>query len=106
LMAEQRTSPRKVLRVKAMLVMDGAAPVAARTFDIGANGLGLTLSEPLVVGKQGQITFEMYFEAKSSVITSRAAVTYCIFSGGDFKAGFQFINLELSAMTVIAKFMR
>jgi hypothetical protein len=31
---------------------------------------------------------------------------YCIFSNGEYKIGFQFLSLELAAMTLLAKFMR
>ena len=97
---------RKVLRVKAMLVMDGAPAVAARTVDITPSGICLSAGQSLKTGLQGQISFEMYFGGASHIITARAVVTHCIFSGNEFKVGFQFLDLGLAALTTISKYMR
>ena len=88
-----------------MWVLAGAAPVAARTIDIGANGIALLLDESATPGQHGQVSFEMFLNGKENVITSRAIVMYCLFSSSGFKVGLQFSNLELSAKTAIAKFM-
>jgi hypothetical protein len=32
-------------------------------------------------------------------------VQYCILSNAGFKVGFQFVNLELSSMTILSKYM-
>jgi hypothetical protein len=103
---EQRKSPRKILRGKAMWVLAGAAPVAARTIDIGANGISLLLADSATPGQKGQVSFEMLLEGKSHIITARATVMYCLFSSSGFKTGFQFSDLELPARTLIAKYMR
>lgn len=86
--------------------MDGAAPVVARTLDIGASGVSLLLNESVPTGRRGNVTFEMYFDGVSHIITAQASVIHCIFSSSGFKAGLQFSNLELPAMTAISRFMR
>ena len=63
-------------------------------------------ANPLKVGQSGQVSFELFIDGKATVIATRSKVTYCIFSNGEFKIGFQFINLDLSAMAVLAKFLR
>ena len=103
---EQRQSPRKVLKVKAVLAMEGMAPVTGRTFDVGGNGVSVTTANPLKVGQSGQVTFELFIDGKATVIATRSKVSHCIFSNGEFKIGFQFVNLDLSAMAVLAKFLR
>jgi hypothetical protein len=103
---EQRQTARKVLKVKALLAMDGQAPVWVRTCDINASGLSLGAPGPLPVGGQGQISFDLYFEGKSTSFNVRSKVQHCFFSSGEFRIGFQFLNLELSAMTALAKFLR
>lgn len=103
---EQRQSPRKILRGKAMWVLAGAAPVAARTIDVGANGIALLLDDSATVGQQGQVSFEMYLDGQANIITAGATVMYCLFSSSGFKVGFHFSSLELSAKTAIAKYMR
>jgi len=104
--AEQRQSPRKILKVKAMLAMEGMAAATGRTADVGANGVSVTTANPLKVGQGGQVSFELFIDGKATVIATRSRVTYCIFSNGEFKIGFQFVNLDLSAMAVLAKFLR
>lgn len=106
MLAEQRQAPRKILRVKAMWVMDGAAPVVARTLDIGSTGVSLLLNESVPTGRRGKVTFEMYFDGTSHIVTAQASVIHCIFSSSGFKAGLQFSNLDMSTMTVISRFMR
>jgi hypothetical protein len=103
---EQRQTPRKILKVKSVLVMDGAAPVQVRTSDIGANGISVTVPHPLHGGETGTVAFDLLVEGKLVPIQARAKVMYCIFSNGEFKVGFQFLNLDLGAMTQLARFLR
>ncbi|MES2129522.1 MAG: PilZ domain-containing protein [Pseudomonadota bacterium] len=104
--SEQRVSQRRPLKVKAMLAMEGAAPMTARTVDIGTSGVCLTVDSPLQVGQVGQVGFELYFDGKATVVNARAKVAYCIFSGGEFKIGLSFVNLGIDAVSTIAKYLR
>ncbi|GAB3381744.1 PilZ domain-containing protein [Massilia agri] len=103
---EQRKTERKVLRTRAKVAMEGEAPVTGRTSDIGANGVSINLPDPLLVGQAGVVAFELLVDGKAVPISARAKALYCIFSGGEFKVGFQFLNLELNAMTAIARYLR
>lgn len=89
-----------------MLVFDGAAPLAARTVDIAANGLSVTLEQMVKPGLKGSITFEMLVEGKVTLITARVAVGYCIFSGDEFKVGLQFGALDPATTAAVGKFLR
>ena len=86
--------------------MEGEAPVSGRTSDLGANGVSINLPDPLLVGQTGQLSFDVLVEGKLVTVNSRAKALYCIFSNGEFKVGFQFLNLELGAMTAIARYLR
>ena len=103
---EQRTSARKVLKVKAKLVIDGGAPMVVRTNDIAASGMSLTVAEPCRTGATGLVSFDLFYEGKVSSINVRSKVAYCILSGNEFKLGVSFLNLDLGAMTTLAKFLR
>jgi hypothetical protein len=105
-MTELRQSGRKIVKVKAVVAMEGQAPVPARTADVGANGVSVAVQNPLPVGMVAQVGFDLLVEGRLTPISARAKVVYCIFSGGEFKAGFQFLNLELSAMTQLSRFLR
>lgn len=103
---EQRKSERKVLRVRARVAMEGEVPVSGRTSDLGANGVSINLPDPLLVGQTGQVSFDLLVDGNIVPISARVKALYCIFSSGEFKVGFQFLNLELAAMTAVARFLR
>jgi c-di-GMP-binding flagellar brake protein YcgR len=103
---EQRQSARRILKVRAVVAMEGQAQVQGRTADVGANGVSVAVPHPLQVGQAGQVTFDLLVEGKLTAIKARARVIYCIFSGGECKAGFQFLNLDLAAMSQLSRFLR
>jgi hypothetical protein len=105
-MEEQRQTVRKPLKVKALLAMESHPPLQARTMDISGNGLSLALPAPVGVGLAGQVKFDLFFDGKNTPVIARVKVAYCIFGGGEFKVGLTFVNLELSAMTVISKYLK
>jgi hypothetical protein len=103
---EQRQSARKVVRTRIALAMDGRAPAMGKTTDVGANGVSVNLPDPLPAGLAGQVGFDLLVDGAFVPIQARAKVMYCIFSGGELKVGFQFLNLELAAVTALARFTR
>jgi hypothetical protein len=80
--------------------------MSGRTADVGANGLSVMLPAPLQPGQAGQVSFDLFVDGKATTIKTRSKALYCVFSNGEFKVGFQFLNLDLSAMTVLARFLR
>ncbi len=106
MLVDSRQGARKILRVRAMIVMDGGAPIAARTFDLGLAGISLTSEHKVQVGATGQIVFEMLVDGKPQIVTTRGKASHCIFSGDEFKIGFVFLPLDNDAAGAITKFMR
>ena len=106
MLVDQRQGVRKILRVRAMMVIDGAAPVPARTFDLSLAGVSVTSGSKLEPGQVGQVVFEMLVDGKPQIITCRAKVSHCIFSGNEFKVGFVFLPLNADATAAITKYMR
>ncbi|MGJ7915433.1 PilZ domain-containing protein [Massilia sp. LXY-6] len=105
-MTDQRQSARKIVKVRAVIAMEGMAPMPGRTSDVGSNGVSITVEHPLQLGQTGHVGFDLLVEGKLTPIAARAKVIYCIFSAGEFKAGFQFLNLDLNAMTQLSRFLR
>ncbi|WP_269799992.1 MULTISPECIES: PilZ domain-containing protein [unclassified Janthinobacterium] len=103
---EQRQGARKILRAKAMLVMDGAGPVAARTLDVGPGGMSAVIAEPVPTGKQGKVLFELFYDGAAHIIEARVSVSHCIFSSAGFKVGLTFLQLDMAVSSAISKFMR
>jgi hypothetical protein len=89
-----------------VLVPEGASPVAGRTFDLSSKGVSATFADPLPVGQAGQLVFDIFVDGKPTTIHARSKAMYCIFSGGEFKVGFEFVSLDLSAMTAVSRFLR
>ncbi|MEW6025112.1 MAG: PilZ domain-containing protein [Pseudomonadota bacterium] len=105
-MTEQRQSPRKVLKTRAMLAFEGSAPVLCRTTDLSAQGVSITVPHPVVAGQTAQLRFDLLVDGNIVPINTRAKASHCILSHGEFKVGFQFLNLDLGAMTALARFLR
>jgi c-di-GMP-binding flagellar brake protein YcgR len=103
---EQRKSKRKLLKVKATLMTEGGETLQARTVDVGADGVCLLLGTSHKPGALGTLRFEIFHDGKATPISARARVQYCILSNGEFKVGFQFINLDLSAMAALSRFLQ
>jgi hypothetical protein len=103
---EQRTSPRKVLKTRAVVTFEGIAPLTVRSADVSGKGICLTSPQPMASGLECELSFDLFLDGKVSTVKTRSIATYCIFSNGEYKIGFQFVNLELAAMTLLAKFLR
>jgi hypothetical protein len=103
---EQRTSLRKPLKARAVVAFDGAAPLVVRTVDVGANGVCVHYPAPIQPGRACELCFDLAFDGKATTIKTRSKATYCILSGDVYKIGFQFVNLDLASMTLLAKFLR
>lgn len=105
-MTEQRQSARKILKVKALVVMDGQAPLQARTTDIGAQGVSVTVGQPMQAGQLGQVGFDLLVDGKMVPVRVRARVTHSILGGDEFKVGFQFLNPDASTTAALARFLK
>lgn len=103
---EQRTSPRRPLKTRAVAVFTGVAPITARTIDVGGNGISLSFDRQIPQGLECELSFDLFLDGQMKPVKTRSKVMHCVFSNGEYKVGFQFLNLELSAMTLLAKFLR
>ena len=103
---EQRQTQRKVLKVKALIALDGGASLTVRTVDISSSGMCVSTAEPVTLGANCQVRFDLLVDGKPSAIQVRSRVSYCILSGNEFKVGLQFVNLDLASMTALARFLR
>jgi len=104
-LSEQRQSNRKILKVKALLALEDGPTLVARTIDVGGEGMCVVVPDAVSKGAMGIIRFEIFHEGKATSISVRSRAQYCILSNGEYKVGFQFVALELSAMASLAKFL-
>ncbi|WP_426191182.1 PilZ domain-containing protein [Massilia sp. DWR3-1-1] len=104
--AEQRNTQRKLLKARAVLTVKGAPPLAVRTIDISVQGASLSFLQPLPVGLAGTLSIDLMIDGKLNTVSMLARATYCIYSGGQYKVGFQFTGIDLPTVTLLAKFVR
>lgn len=104
--SDNRQSTRKVLKTKAQLSIEESRPVEVRTIDISVDGLGLLLPGPVTPGQPGKIVVNMYFDGKAHIVSAVGKITYCVFSGGEFRAGFKFVRLEPAAPGAISAYLK
>lgn len=106
LLVDQRKGIRKVMRGRAMLMLDGTAPVHARTFDVGLGGVSLKVVDSVCAGEGGLVSFEVFVGGKLDIITTRIVVAHCVCGSEGFKVGLQFERLDESATAVIVNYLR
>ena len=94
------------MRTRATLTMDGHAPLTGKTTDIGANGCSICVLDPVLLGQMGQIAFDFMVDGKIVSVDTRVKTMYCIYSSGEFKAGLQFLNLDLPTVTALARYLK
>jgi c-di-GMP-binding flagellar brake protein YcgR len=105
--SDQRQSKRKILKVKALLAIEGGArSMAGRTVDLSGEGVSVIVPDSVPPGAHGQVRFEIFHDGKATQVHARARVQYCILSNGEYKLGLQFVNLELSAMAAVSRFLQ
>jgi hypothetical protein len=102
---EQRWVSRKVFKAKAVLSLQAREPMLVRTCELGGNGMSLTLPFPLSPGQSGCIQFELTVDNKMRPLKANGKVVYCVYSNGEFRIGFKFMNLDLPVLTAVAKFV-
>lgn len=103
---EQRRSARKILKVKALVALEDGQTEVARTIDIGGDGLCLAVAHRIAPGALATVQFELFHAGQVTLISVKARAQYAILSNDEYKVGFQFVNLELSSMACISRFLQ
>jgi hypothetical protein len=94
------------LKTRALVAVQGHPLVEGRTLDLSAEGVSVSLADPVEEGQGVYIRFDIFSDGKSSTITAEAKAKYCIFSQGEFKVGFQFVGLDRDAAKVVSLYLR
>ena len=104
---DKRQSPRKALRIKTLLTIDGAAgPMLLHTVDIARFGMGLTgLPEQLRAGQHGRLAFDLFLDGRIHSVDVGIRIAYCIPADAGFRAGLQFVDLDSTGATTIAQYV-
>ena len=101
---EQRASVRKAYKTRVMVAFEDAPPAQASTADIGTGGLCLAnLPRQLRNGQKVRVTVDLMVQGTVHRLVVICKVTHCVFSGGGFKAGVQFLDLDQALVPVIQR---
>jgi hypothetical protein len=103
---EQRKSERKVIKVKALVKLEDGEAIMGRTFDLGPNGVGVSLDVPLKTALRARVSIGLLVNGVVTPMHSQAKVQYCIFSAGEYRIGFQFLQLDPAMGSMLARFLR
>jgi c-di-GMP-binding flagellar brake protein YcgR len=90
---ENRVAPRKILRVRARVVVQGGATLNGKTVDISASGICILVEGPVPVGHTCMIIFDAMVKGAPKQVNATGKVVYSIFSRDGFRTGFQFNQL-------------
>lgn len=104
---DTRIAPRKVLRCRAKVMLNGGRPpLMGRTVDISTSGICLMLDGPLVAGESCVIAFEAPVKGTMRKVMASAKAVYSICSGEGFRIGFQFVQLDAATTSIINEIVR
>jgi len=105
--SEPRIAPRKVLRCRAKVMINGGRPpLIGRTVDISISGLCVMLESPLVAGESCVIAFDAPVNGTMRKIMVSAKAVYSIYGGEGFRTGFQFVQLDAANTSIINQLVR
>ena len=96
-MEERKQAGRRIVKARAVLAMEGQAPLQGRTTEVGVNGASIALERPLRVGQDGHLGFDLLVEGRRTPIAARAGVHYGVFGSGECRSGFRFLGLDTAA---------
>lgn len=105
---DRREHERRVLRSTATILVAGAPPLAVRTLDISASGLGIVapVNPPVRLNCTVRVTLPL--RPKGSVVhESKAVVVHSIFSNVEdgFKVGLRFVDISPEFAMAVIQYM-
>ncbi|MBI1890618.1 MAG: PilZ domain-containing protein [Burkholderiales bacterium] len=104
---DQRLSPRKPLRARGLLTLNGTQRLHVNTFDIAPGGMGISLGVQLQPGQRCNVDFAMFHNGKRYLLHAESKVCYCVCGGNDgFKAGLQFLEVDEDTVTTLTEFIK
>jgi c-di-GMP-binding flagellar brake protein YcgR len=99
-----RSETRTVLRVGATILFKDAAPMHAKTIDIGLRGMALLSPEQVTPGTLCGIRFSAMIQGKMTKVEAVARVVYSICVGtAGFRIGYQFTDMDSASKTAVTQ---
>jgi hypothetical protein len=104
---EMRATVRKVVSLKARVLLASGAMTDGRTHDLSAGGVGLLLRQPLTPQSVVQIAVQLpkpKVPGQYDVITGSGKVVFQVLKGDDYQVGVQWLSLDSKVLALLTAF--
>lgn len=100
--SDRRTNPRKAIRVRARIMVEGETLLDADTIDLSHGGVSITSKQPLNLGQNCIIELGSGIPEIASPPVLQAGVRYCArLREGQYRIGLQFTFVSIEAAELI-----
>lgn len=106
--AEQRRSPRVTVAWRAKVIVEHGEPIPLRVIDVSEGGMGVVCSEPFRKGQMLPINLTLPLwdnRASFQSVYFGALVSYQVMTGGQYRYGLQFGQLDLKTRAWIRQWV-
>jgi hypothetical protein len=98
---EKRISPRKVVSLRARVVLPDDTILDGHAVDLSRTGIGLTAPRMLQTGHECKLLIDLSACGEEIELKLAGRVCYCREQAGNFRAGLHFIGVDAYAARLI-----
>jgi hypothetical protein len=103
---ENRGSVRKIVSLKARVLLGAGRVVDGRTHDLSVGGLSLLLAAPLVPKATVQVAIQLTRAAgQAEVVSGSAKVVFQVLRGDDYQIGLEWAGLDSRCLELLQTFL-
>jgi hypothetical protein len=105
--ADMRASIRRVVSLKARVLLPGGKMMDGRTHDLSTGGVGLLLRAPLAPQSAVQVAVQLpkpKMPGQYDVITGSGKVVFQVLKGDDYQIGVQWLSLDSKVLGLLQAF--
>lgn len=104
---ERRAAYRKLVRLTAVLELEGAAPLAVRTVEVSEEGVALSSPLNIRPGRRCVVRVAVPTRPRQPMLVAQGTVTHSVLSqrDGGFRVGVQFQALPRAVQERLQSFM-
>ena len=103
--ADDRRSPRRLCRVRAVVDVTDGSPLAAVTVDIGRDGMAVLLPCPLPDGTTCRVAFSIFSGGRVQRLDLNARASNSVFVRDAVRVGLTFTGMMPATGSLLAEFV-
>jgi c-di-GMP-binding flagellar brake protein YcgR len=104
---DMRATVRKVVSLKARVLLANGTMIEGRTHDLSEGGVGLLLRQPLAPQSMVQVAVQLpqpKTPGQYDVITGSGKVVFQVLKGDDYQIGVQWLSLDSKVLILLQDF--